>query len=94
MVLSRSKWSARKQQVLNKKVRAQETYNNDYQFANAPFTPKLTAIPGDNRVTLYWDDEAEKSFDNYISNIGGNGNDFEGYRIYRSSDPAFWTLKS
>jgi hypothetical protein len=83
----------RKQQVLNKKVRAQETYNNDYQFANAPFTPKLTVIPGDNRATLYWDDEAEKSFDKYISNIGGNGRDFEGYRIYRASDPAFLDAK-
>ena len=79
----------RKEAVLEKRKRAQETYNNDYQFANAPFTPKLTAIPGDNKVTLYWDDEAEKSFDNYIANIGGNGNDFEGYRIYRASDPAF-----
>ena len=79
----------RKNEVLKKKLRAQETYNNDYQFANAPFTPKLTAIPGDNRVTLYWDDKAEETFDNYISNIGGIGNDFEGYRIYRSSDPAF-----
>ena len=53
----------RKQQVLDKKEDAQETYNNDYRFANAPITPKLTAIPGDNKVTLYWDDEAEKSFD-------------------------------
>lgn len=79
----------RKQEVLKKKVRAQETYNNDYQFANAPLTPKLTAIPGDNKVTLYWDAEAENSFDRYISNIGGVGKDFEGYRIYRASDPAF-----
>ncbi|MEX0601785.1 MAG: hypothetical protein WD295_00495, partial [Bacteroidota bacterium] len=29
------------------------------------------------------------TFDRYIANIGGNGYDFEGYRIYRSSDPAF-----
>jgi len=79
----------RKQQVLDKKEDAQETYNNDYRFANAPITPKLTAIPGDNRVTLYWDDEAEKSFDQYISNVGGIGKDFEGYRIYKTSDPAF-----
>ncbi len=79
----------RKQQILKKRVRAQETYDNDYQFANAPITPKLTAIPGDNRVTLYWDDAAESSFDTFISKIGGNGKDFEGYRIYRSSDPAF-----
>ncbi len=55
-----------KQRYLRKKSRAQETYNNDYQFADAPLTPKLTAIPGDNRVTLYWDDVAETSFDRYI----------------------------
>ena len=79
----------RKAAVLKKRVRAQETYNNDYQFANAPITPHLTAIPGDNKVTLYWDDLAEESFDSYINKIGGIGKDFEGYRIYRASDPAF-----
>ena len=79
----------RKQNVLKKRVRAQETYNNDYQFANAPLTPTLTAIAGDNRVTLYWDDVAESSFDEYIHNIGGRGDDFEGYRLYRATDPAF-----
>ncbi len=79
----------RKQEVLKKRIRAQETYNNDYQFAQAPFTPTLTAIPGNNKVTLYWDDVAESSFDSYIAGIGGEGYDFEGYKIYRSSDPAF-----
>jgi hypothetical protein len=83
----------RKNAVLNKKVRAQETYNNDYQFANAPLAPSVTAVTGDNRVTLYWDATAESSFDRYINNIGGNGNDFEGYRIYRASDPAFLDAK-
>jgi len=78
----------RKQDVLKKRLRAQETYNNDYQFANAPITPTLTAVPGNNRVTLYWDDLAEQSFDQYINNIGGTGNDFEGYRIYRTMDPS------
>jgi len=79
----------RKQNVLRKRLRAQETYNNDYQFANAPLTPTLTAKPGDNKVTLYWDDVSESSFDNYIANIGGIGRDFEGYKIYRASDAAF-----
>ncbi|NWF49653.1 MAG: hypothetical protein HXY49_03845 [Ignavibacteriaceae bacterium] len=79
----------RKAEILKKRDRAQETYNNDYQFANAPITPVLTAIPGDNKVTLYWDSEAENTFDAYIDAIGGNGRDFEGYRIYRASDPAF-----
>ncbi len=80
---------ARKAAVLKKRVRAQETYNNDYQFANAPITPNLTAVTGDNRVTLYWDDLAEQSYDYYIFKIGGQPNDFEGYRIYRATDPAF-----
>lgn len=79
----------RKREILKKRVRAQETYNNDYQFANAPLIPTVTGVPGNNRVTLYWDDVAESSFDKYINNIGGNGKDFEGYRIYRASDPAF-----
>lgn len=83
----------RKAAVLEKKRDAQETYNNDYQFAGAPLIPKLTAIPGNNKVTLYWDDVAESTFDRYIDKIGGNGNDFEGYRIYRASDPAFLDAK-
>ncbi|MDP4195240.1 MAG: hypothetical protein Q8940_09340, partial [Bacteroidota bacterium] len=79
----------RKEEVLRKRVKAQETYNNDYQFASAPITPTLTAIAGNNKVTLYWDDKAEKSFDRYLSKIGGSGENFEGYKIYRSSDAAF-----
>jgi len=79
----------RKSEILRKRVRAQETYNNDYRFANAPLTPTVTAVTGNNKVTLYWDDLAERSFDQYIDAIGGNGFDFEGYKIYRSSDPAF-----
>ena len=79
----------RKAEIIRKKIRVQETYENDYQFANAPLTPTVTAIAGDNRVTLYWDKIAETTFDKYINNIGGNGHDFEGYKIYRSQDPAF-----
>jgi hypothetical protein len=40
-------------------------------------------IPGNNRVTLMWDAIAETSWDPIT------GNDFEGYRIYRSTDPGF-----
>ena len=81
--------SQRKAEILKKRIRVQETYNNDYQFASAPVTPIMTAVPGDNRVTLYWNDLAENSFDAYLEKIGGDGHHFEGYRIYRSSDPAF-----
>ncbi|NOY79218.1 MAG: hypothetical protein GXO76_15300 [Calditrichaeota bacterium] len=60
-----------------------EAYANNYNFAKAPYIPTLTAVPGDNKVTLYWDDKAE------ISKDPISGYDFEGYRIYRSSDPSF-----
>lgn len=79
----------RRNEVLKKRSRAQQTYQNNYRFAIAPPAPILTAVPGNNKVTLYWDDAPEKSFDAFLENIGGDGNHFEGYRIYRSSDPAF-----
>jgi|Deesub1362B_J571_1020462.scaffolds.fasta_scaffold01093_7 hypothetical protein len=60
-----------------------QAYANNYNFAKAPLLPTLTAVPGDNKVILYWDDVAEKSKDPI------SGYDFEGYRIYRSSDPGF-----
>ncbi len=64
-------------------------YESDYQFAQAPFAPRLTAVPGDGKVTLYWDDSAENSFDRFLSRLGENPNDFEGYRLYRSTESAF-----
>ena len=68
---------------------ARMAYERDYQFARAPYQVTVTAVSGDREVTLYWDDIAEFSFDRYIEGIGGNGRDFEGYRIYRSTDAAF-----
>jgi len=71
------------------KIKAQQTYNEDYQFAKAPLAPTVTAVPGDRRVTLYWDSTSEASYDNFLASLGQPGYDFEGYRIYRSTDPAF-----
>ena len=67
----------------NKDV-VQDIYNNNYNFARPPDKPKLTVVPGDGKVTLYWDDSAERSFDSFLGEY-----DFEGYRIYRSTDPGF-----
>jgi len=58
-------------------------YNQNYNFAQAPLIPNLRAIVGDHKVTLFWDNLAESS-DDPIS-----GKDFEGYKIYRSTDPGF-----
>jgi hypothetical protein len=60
-----------------------KAYNENYNFSKAPNIPTVTAVAGDRRVTLVWDDFAEQSVDPI------SGRDFEGYRIYRSTD-AFW----
>jgi hypothetical protein len=62
---------------------AKKTYEENYNFAKAPLIPTLTLIPGDNRVFLMWDDVAEGFMDPIT------GLDFEGYRIYRSTDPGW-----
>jgi hypothetical protein len=74
--------------VENNLRQAYNAYEANYQFATAPPPPILRIVPGDGRVTLYWDDEAEFVFDRYLDRLGVNPNNFEGYKIYRSTDPA------
>lgn len=62
---------------------------SDYRFAKPPNKPNLSVVPGDGRVTLYWDDYAEQSFDPFIRTF-----DFQGYKIYRSRDPKFQDVKT
>jgi hypothetical protein len=61
-----------------------QIYKANYRFAVPPPVPALTAYEGDGFVTLTWDDRAERGFDPITLK-----NDFEGYRIYRSTDPTF-----
>ncbi len=61
----------------------QEIYDAGYRFVKPPNKPRLTAIPGDGKVTLYWDEGAEHSRDPLY------GKDFEGYAIYRATDFGF-----
>jgi len=70
------------------KVTVQAIYNANYNFAQPPLTPELTAIPGNKKVYLYWDASAEKSYDRFLKKF-----DFEGYLLYRSSEPEFQDLK-
>ncbi|MGE5497283.1 MAG: hypothetical protein ACM3Q2_04400 [Syntrophothermus sp.] len=53
----------------------------DYRFAQPPAKPIVKAIPGDHKVTLFWDSKSEESVDPLTSE-----KDFEGYKIYRSRD--------
>ena len=59
-------------------------YNANYQFAVPPPSPTVSAEAGDGYVQLSWDDAAENSTDPVVTE-----NDFEGYRLYRSTDPEF-----
>jgi hypothetical protein len=61
-----------------------QIYKANYQFAVPPPAPTLHAFAGDHYVTLTWDNKAETAFDQLT-----NTNDFEGYKIYRSTDPTF-----
>ena len=62
----------------------QQIYNSGYQFAKPPAKPRLTAVPGDRKVFLYWDNGAETSVDPISKK-----KDFEGYVIYRSTNVNF-----
>ncbi|MGQ9852054.1 MAG: hypothetical protein ACUVTG_01505 [Candidatus Oleimicrobiaceae bacterium] len=63
---------------------AQFMYELYYQGADPPSPPRVTAVPGDGKVTLYWDRSAEESRD-----LMTGAKDFQGYRIYKTtSNPA------
>jgi hypothetical protein len=67
-----------------RKKTVQQIYNANYHFAKPPDKATVKAIPGDHRVTLYWDNRAELTFDAFYQRYN-----FEGYRIYRSTEPNF-----
>ncbi|MFO7446231.1 MAG: hypothetical protein R6W90_07680 [Ignavibacteriaceae bacterium] len=70
--------------LFRRKRTVQQIYNANYRFAKPPDKPIVKAIPGDRKVTLYWDDRAEYTFDAFYQRYN-----FEGYRIYRATDPNF-----
>ena len=69
--------------ITNNQITIQEIYDRNYQFARPPERPTLQAVPGDGQVTLYWDAVAETSIDPIL------GDDFQGYRLFKSTDPFF-----
>jgi hypothetical protein len=70
--------------LLKNKKTVQKIYDANYQFPQPPDLPTLTAVPGDGKVTLYWDRVAEETIDPLLQT-----KTFEGYKIYRSTDPTF-----
>jgi hypothetical protein len=69
-----------------RKKAVQVIYEADYRFARPPIMPKLTAIPGDGKVTLTWDSRSDR--DTRESLMNGE-NDFEGYKLFKSTERSF-----
>lgn len=75
-------------------------YENNWAFPSPPLPPKLTAIPGDQKVTLSWDNSPELTADPFAGVMVGRGDtlyrsyDFEGYRLWKSRTalPGDWEL--
>jgi len=68
----------------------QVIYEKDYRFALPPIMPTLKATAGDGYVLLTWDNISEIfTRDSFVN----NQNDFEGYKLYRSSDRDFTDAK-
>ncbi len=70
--------------LFRRKKTVQQIYNANYRFAKPPDKPIIKVIPGDRKVTLYWDDRAEFTFDAFYQKFN-----FEGYKIHRSTEFAF-----
>jgi hypothetical protein len=78
-----------KDDLFRRKKTVQQIYNANYRFAKPPEKPIVKTIAGDKKVTLYWDDRSEKTFDAFYQKYN-----FEGYRIYRSTEPNFLENKT
>jgi hypothetical protein len=73
-----------KKDLLKNKATVQKIYDANYQFPLPPIRPTLSATAGDREVTLYWDRAAETTIDPVLQT-----KTFEGYKIYKSTDPNF-----
>ncbi|MCB9218257.1 MAG: hypothetical protein H6610_02210 [Ignavibacteriales bacterium] len=74
--------------IKRNKATMQSIYNDNYRFLTPPLQPTLISNVTDRKVQLYWDTDAENSKDPFF------GLDFNGYRLYKSSDPEFLDIKT
>jgi len=59
---------------------AQLAFNFNYVIPTPPPSPRLTVVPQDGALDLYWDRSPEEATDKTSPAPGGK--DFEGYRVY------------
>ena len=73
----------------NKKI-VQQIYNAGYAFPQAPLKPKINLTQNDGNVVIYWDGEDTENSRDFVT----KQQDFEGYKIYRSTDANFQRCKN
>ncbi len=73
--------------VVRNKATMQNIYDHNYKFLTPPLQPTVVSNVTDRQVILTWDSDAETSKDPFF------GEDFEGYRVYKSTDPKFLDIK-
>jgi len=69
--------------ITRNQITIQEIYDRNYQFARPPVCPDVRGVPGDGQVTIFWNAISEQEPDPIL------GDDFQGYRLYKSTDPFF-----
>lgn len=84
---------ANQRDLFNSAMLCQLLYNANYQSAESPPEPRVTAVPRNKQVILYWDDRAEGGIyyrkDGTVDHVNDRltrNNAFEGYKIFKSSD--------
>lgn len=68
--------------LMNNLRTANKMYNLYFQGSGPPDPPTVTAIPGDEKATLFWNSEPSESSVDVLKEV----KDFEGYKIFRSTD--------
>jgi hypothetical protein len=78
---------------------AQAAYDNNWVMPAPPPSPNVTLVPGNQRVTLIWDELPLGAKDPFFPIAGAlnphyKEQDFQGFKVYRSrsGQPGDWTL--
>ncbi len=77
-------------------VEAQKVYDNNWLLPAAPLVPNFQVIPGDKKITVVWDNSKERVPDPYYRIASRTDPtyreyDFEGYKVYKSTDGINWS---
>jgi len=87
-------------EVIQNSDKAQVIFDANFIAPYPPVSPNLSLIPGDHKVTLFWDNKPEYTKDGYYAYLDSAARrryrayDLEGYRVYKArnqadlSDPA------